>query len=154
MLSQIERNTTNPTVAVLWRLSNALGISIANFLTGGKDLPAKPSISVIPDHATPSLINTEGKTVLRILGPIELAGQFEWYELRIQPGGALISEAHEPGVVEHLSVLSGSVVVKAGDIEKNVQLGETARYSADVPHAIANDGKSVVTILLVVAHPD
>jgi transcriptional regulator with XRE-family HTH domain len=154
MLSQIERNTTNPTVAVLWRLSNALGVSITDFLAGGRSERTAPSISVVAAHETPSLINPEGKNELRILGPIELAGKFEWYELIIQPGGALISDAHEPGAREHVSVLSGSVLVRAGADEKKLRQGETARYAVDVPHAISNSGKSVATMLLVVAHPD
>ena len=154
MLSQIERNTTNQTVAVLWRLSNALGVSITDFLAGGRSERTAPSISVVAAHETPSLINPEGKNELRILGPIELAGKFEWYELIIQPGGALISDAHEPGAKEHLSVLSGSVLVRAGGEEKKLRQGETARYAVDVPHAISNPGKSAATMLLVVAHPD
>ncbi|SPD56702.1 protein of unknown function (plasmid) [Cupriavidus taiwanensis] len=36
MLSQIERNLANPTVAVLWRLANALGVNLADFLAGGR----------------------------------------------------------------------------------------------------------------------
>jgi len=154
MLSQIERNTTNPTVAVLWRLSNALGISITDFLAGGRSERAAPAISVVAAHATPALINPDGKSELRILGPIELAGKFEWYELIIQPGGALVSEAHEAGAREHLSVLSGSVVVRAGEEETKLRPGETARYAVDLPHAISNPGKSAATMLLVVAHPD
>ena len=154
MLSQIERNTTNPTVAVLWRLSNALGVSITDFLSGGRTERTAPSIAVVAAHETPSLINPDGKSELRILGPIDLAGKFEWYELVIQPGGALISDAHETGAMEHLSVLSGSVKVRAGEVEKKVRQGETARYAVDVPHAISNPGKSVAVMLLVVAHPD
>ncbi len=154
MLSQIERNTTNPTVAVLWRLSNALGVSITDFLASGRPERTAPLISVVAAHATPSLINPDGQSELRILGPIELAGKFEWYELIIQPGGSLTSEAHEPGAREHLSLLSGSAVVRAGTEETKLRQGETARYAVDVPHAISNPGKSVATMLLVVAHPD
>ena len=154
MLSQIERNTTNPTVAVLWRLSNALGVSITDFLAGGRAERAVPSISVVAAHETPSLINPDGKSELRILGPIELAGKFEWYELVIQAGGSLTSDAHEPGAKEHLSVISGGVLVRAGAEEKKLRQGETARYAVDVPHAILNPGKTAAVMLLVVAHPD
>ena len=68
-----------------------------------------------PGHATPSLRSPDGKCELRILGPIELAGQFEWYELTVQPGGRLESEAHEPGSREHLTVLgNGPLEVRSG----------------------------------------
>lgn len=150
MLSQIERNVTNPTVAVLWRLASALGISITDFLVSGKDKPKANNISIIRASETPSFINTEGKTELRILGPVELAGKFEWYELIIEAGGALVSNAHEIGTKEHLTLISGSVLVKSGEIQKKLAAGETARYNVDVEHEISNIGKSMAIMLLVV----
>jgi transcriptional regulator with XRE-family HTH domain len=153
MLSQIERNQANPTVAVVWRLANALGVPMAELL-GGADKPAPPAIATVPSHATPSLRSPDGHCELRILGPIELAGQFEWYELTVQPGGALESEPHEPGSREHLSVLSGVLEVQSADATTRLKAGETARYAVDQPHAIRNPGRSVAQALLVVVHPN
>ncbi len=152
MLSQIERNQANPTVAVVWRLANALGVPMAELL-GNADKPSQPAIATIPSHATPSLRSPDGHCELRILGPIELAGQFEWYELTVKPGGALESEPHEPGSREHLSVLSGVLEVQSAEATTRLKAGETARYAVDQPHAIRNPGKSTAQALLVVVHP-
>jgi len=151
MLSQIERNHANPTVAVVWRLANALGVQLGTLLDGER--PAVPAITTVAGHATPSLRSPDGKCELRILGPIELAGQFEWYELTVQPGGRLESEAHEPGSREHLSVLgAGALEVRSGTDVSRLQGNETARYAVDVPHAIVNPGAETVKALLVVVH--
>lgn len=152
MLSQIERNQANPTVAVVWRLANALGIPMADLL-GNAEKPAAPAIATVPSHATPSLRSPDGHCELRILGPIELAGQFEWYELTVQPGGALESEAHEPGSREHLSVLGGTLEVQSAEATTRLKAGETARYAVDQAHAIRNPGKATAHALLVVVHP-
>jgi transcriptional regulator with XRE-family HTH domain len=152
MLSQIERNLANPTVAVLWRLANALGVNLTDFL-GGATERAVGGITVVQPHAIPSLKSPDTRCDLRILGPIDLAGRFEWYELTIQAGGVLASEPHEAGTQEHLSVLSGAMMVRAGADEKKLRHGETARYAADVAHAISNGGKTTATALLVVVHP-
>ncbi|KAF7963066.1 DNA-binding protein [Cupriavidus sp. UYMU48A] len=153
MLSQIERNLTNPTVAVLWRLANALGVNLADLLSA--DAGGRPAggIALVQPHAIPALKSPDGHCELKILGPIELAGRFEWYELTIQAGGVLASEPHEAGTQEHLSVLSGAMSVQAGEEERKLRHGETARYAADVPHAIRNGGKATATALLVVVHP-
>lgn len=151
MLSQIERNQANPTVAVVWRLANALEIPLPELL--GSPAQATPSIVTVPAHATPSLRTQDERCELRILGPVEMAGQFEWYELMVQPGGVLDSQAHEPGSREHLSVLTGALEVTAGQQTQRIKTGETARYAVDQPHAIRNTGKSVATGLLVVVHP-
>ncbi|OWQ48011.1 helix-turn-helix domain-containing protein [Roseateles sp. L2-2] len=150
MLSQIERNQANPTVAVVWRLANALRVELSELLGGER--PAAPTIEVVASHGTPALSSPDGLCRLRILGPIDLAGNFEWYELTVQPGGALESAAHEPGSREHLSVLGGELEVTAGGSRQIVKTGETARYAVDGAHAIRNLSKKAATALLVVLH--
>jgi transcriptional regulator with XRE-family HTH domain len=151
MLSQIERAQANPTVAVVWRLANALGVPLGDLLASAPP-PTAPAITVVPAHATPSLRHPDGACELRILGPIDLAGQFEWYALAIQPGGALESQPHEAGTREHLTLLTGALEVQSGEAVQHLAPGETARYAADRPHAIRNPGQVEATAWLVVVH--
>jgi transcriptional regulator with XRE-family HTH domain len=150
MLSQIERGQANPTVAVVWRLAAALGVPLAELL--GDARPAEPLLATVPAHATPVMTSPDGKCELRILGPIDLAGRFEWYALTVQPGGTLASEPHEPGSREHLTVHSGTLEVRSGPESTRLRHGETARYAVDVPHRIHNPGKTAAQAWLVVLH--
>lgn len=152
MLSQIERGQANPTVAVVWRLANALDVAMGDLL-GGAPAQARAAIDVLAAHAAPAIRSPDGLCELRILGPIALAGQFEWYALSIQPGGALESQAHEKGTQEHLTNTAGTLEVRAGEQVQRIRSGETARYSADLPHRIGNVGKTVASAWLVVVHP-
>jgi mannose-6-phosphate isomerase-like protein (cupin superfamily) len=127
-------------------------VGLADFLSPEGAAAAAPAVNVIPAHSIPVIKSPDGKCELKILGPVDLAARFEWYELSIQPGGMLASEPHEMGAKEHLSVLSGAVNVQSGDSEKKVRHGESARYPVDVQHAISNPGKSVATALLVVEY--
>lgn len=150
MLSQIEREKANPTIAVAWRLANALGVGIEELLAGTpKEVE---SIRVVEPHETPTLPGAHAGYVLRILGPMELAGKFEWYELTLTPDGALVSNPHDPGTTEHLTVLHGSIEVESGESKKKLKTGGTARYEADKSHAIRNAGKTEAKALLVVIH--
>ncbi|MEX3635787.1 helix-turn-helix domain-containing protein [Paraburkholderia sp. BR14320] len=149
MLSEIERDKANPTIAVAWRLTNALGVSLDSLFAPPKSPEA---IAVSGPHDIPTLSGHEAKYQLRVWGPIELAGKFEWYELTLQPGGALVSNAHEPGTREHLTVLHGSIEIDAAGATKRLKVADTARYVADEPHAIRNVGKSEAKALLVVIH--
>jgi XRE family transcriptional regulator, regulator of sulfur utilization len=151
MLSQIERAQANPTVAVVWRLAGALGVAIGELL--GEARAAEPLLATVPAHATPLLAGPDGRCTLRILGPIELAGRFEWYQLSVAPGGSLDSRPHEPGSREHLTVTHGTLEVQAGAEQARLRHGETARYAVDVPHRIHNPGKTAAQALLVVIHP-
>jgi quercetin dioxygenase-like cupin family protein len=151
MLSQIERNQANPTVAVVWRLANALDVPLAELLQGAP-ASALPRITTVASHATPTMQAPDGSWELRILGPIEQAGHVEWYRLRLQPGAALVSQAHEPGSREHLTVLSGRVRVEAGEASTVLSEGETARYAADQAHALRQEGDTACEALMVVMH--
>jgi transcriptional regulator with XRE-family HTH domain len=152
MLSQIERNQANPTVAVVWRLANALDVPLAELLQGAP-ASTSPHITTVAAHATPAMRAPDESWELRILGPIELAGQFEWYRLELQPGAALVSEAHEPGSREHVTVLSGGLRVESGEARTALVAGETARYAADQAHALRQEGNEAAVALLVVMHP-
>jgi quercetin dioxygenase-like cupin family protein len=83
---------------------------------------------------------------------MDLAGKYEWYELTLQPGGELASQAHDPGTNEHLTVVTGTVELEVGAEKRKIKHGATARYPADQNHAIRNAGKTEAKALLVVVH--
>ena len=148
MLSQIERNRTNPTFATVWRLTNALGIGLEEVLRNGE---TEKTIDLVPGHAVPTIRSADGKCLLRILGPLDMAGSVEWYELIAEPGAALVSQAHDAGTTEHLSVLEGSFTVESGDQSMEVAPEATGRFRADQTHAIRNPGQETARAFLVVA---
>lgn len=150
MLSQIEREKTNPTIAVAWRLANALGVGIGELLESENRVTER--IRVLEAHELPTLPGDHAGYVLRILGPMELAGNFEWYELTLAPNGVLASTPHDPGASEHLTVLQGTIEVDVDGEQKKLKVGATARYQADRPHGIRNAGKTEARALLVVIH--
>ncbi|MFC7048155.1 helix-turn-helix domain-containing protein [Emcibacter nanhaiensis] len=151
MLSQIERGRTNPTVATLWSLTAPLGIDLADLLDSkGEDQATRHEISVLPSHQCPAIQSADGKCSLRILGPIDLVSQMEWYDMQIEPGGILESEPHSAGTREHITVLEGALRISNGLHQQDLAAGDTARYEADIPHAIENIGKSKARAMLVV----
>lgn len=150
MLSQIEREKANPTIAVAWRLANALGIGIGELLSANSETPE--AVHVLEPHETPTLPGHHSGYVLRILGPMDLAGKFEWYELTLAPNGMLKSNPHDPGTMEHLTLISGSVEVEVDGAARMLKIGGTARYAADRPHVIRNCGENEAKAMLVVIH--
>ena len=103
-------------------------------------------------HELPTLPGDHAGYLLRILGPMEMAGQFEWYELTLAPGGVLASSPHDPGATEYLTLLQGAVELDVDGETRKLKAGATARYLADRNHAIRNPGKSEAKALLVVVH--
>src|SRR4051812_40149988 len=67
MLSQVEREKANPTIAITWRLANALGVGIGELLAS-ESKQIEP-IRMLEPHETPTLPGDHAGYVLRILGP-------------------------------------------------------------------------------------
>ncbi|MGE3244879.1 MAG: helix-turn-helix domain-containing protein [Beijerinckiaceae bacterium] len=135
IISQIERNETNPTLATIWRLSQALDVSIDRFLKTAED---EPFLEKSTRADTPVLTTDDGKCSLTIIGWIKTVEWLQWYDFRAEPGGALESDPHQRGSVECLSVIEGELEVEVGGISERVTAGETLRYRCDRVHVIRN----------------
>lgn len=135
MVSQIERGESSPTIATLWNLTRALQVDFAGLLEDGQS----DSIEVLRSADVPSIENHGTGCTIRILSPPEDAGRHEVYELRFVEGGVLDSQPHRRGAREHLTVIEGKLLITSGDAHQNIGQGDTARYSADVPHRIESD---------------
>jgi transcriptional regulator with XRE-family HTH domain len=133
IISQIERNETNPTLATIWRLSQALDISIERVLATADD---EPFIEKSSRGDTPILVSEDGKLRLAIIGWIKTLEWLQWYDVTSEPGGMLDSEAHQRGSVECLSILEGEFEVEVGGLVQRARAGETLRYRCDRPHSV------------------
>jgi transcriptional regulator with XRE-family HTH domain len=137
IISQIERNETNPTLSTVYRLSRALDTTIDEVLrTDGQQ--------VFLEHQSksgvPILESQDGLCRLAIAGPLNLVEHVQWYDFRARPKGILESDPHPPGTVEHLYMLAGEIEVTAGDEVKRIRTGEALRFRGDLPHKIENVG--------------
>jgi transcriptional regulator with XRE-family HTH domain len=135
IISQIERNETNPTLATIWRLSQALDVSIEKVLQAAED---EPFVEKSSRADTPILVSDDGKCRLAIIGWIKTVEWLQWYDFRAEPGGVLESDSHQRGSIECLSVLEGELEVEVGGDVDIARTGDTLRYRCDRPHLIRN----------------
>ena len=150
MLSQIERNGVNPTVAVALRIAQAFGIALGTLV----DAPAVAAkIEVVRSDDRSTHFRSDKDCRIRTLSPLHLEKAVEFYELRIRPGGAIRSAPHFSGTREILTVHQGSVRVISGGAAQDLRAGDSAHYPADVPHEIVNAGRDTVIAYLVDLYP-
>lgn len=152
IISQIERNETNPTISTVIRLSRALDTTIDEVLRPG----ASPNfIEYQSRSGIPLLESQDGLCRLAIAGPLNLVELIQWYDFRARPGGVLESDPHPPGTIEHLYVLSGEIEIRVGEEMRSIQAGESLRYRGDLPHRLRNcgAGEAHATMVLVLRPP-
>jgi transcriptional regulator with XRE-family HTH domain len=146
MLSQIERNEANPTLAVTFRIAQAFGMNIAELL---ESPGAQSSIQTIRSNDRAHIFRSDPDCQIRTLSPLNLEKDVEFYEIRLGPGGALRSAPHFTGTREYLSVQKGRIRLESGGDREELHAGDSASYRADVPHALINTGRTEALIYLV-----
>jgi transcriptional regulator with XRE-family HTH domain len=149
MLSQIEREQANPTLAVTLRIARAFGLTLGELL----ELPgAASAVTVIraDDHAYHYRSDQDCR--IRTLSPLNLEKDVEFYEVRLQPGGALRSSPHFEGTREFLTLQKGRMRIESAGDGEELEAGDSASYRADVPHALINAGKTEALAFLIVIY--
>jgi transcriptional regulator with XRE-family HTH domain len=138
IISQIERNETNPTISTVYRLSKALDTTIEEVL---KEDAETNFVEHQTRSAVPILESEDGLCRLAIAGPLNLVEQLQWYDFQARLGGVLESDPHPPGTIEHLYILQGEVEVTVGSEQRSFRAGEAVRYRGDRPHRLTNTGQ-------------
>ena len=146
MLSEIEREKANPTLAVTFRIATAFGMSIAELIESSE---RQATIQVVRAQDRGQVYRTDKQGQIRTLSPLNLEKDVEFYEVTLRLGGELRSNPHYEGTREFLTVQSGKVRVESAGDATELERGDSATYRADVPHAILNVGDGEAVLFLV-----
>jgi len=149
MLSQVERGTTSPTLAVAARIATGLDLSLSQLLRLDED----GHVVVVRrgqgrkrrrgghrvEELTPPLPGQRADVSLHRLGPGAVTG------------GADDPPIHEPGSRETAVVLEGTVTLAVEGQRYQLRAGDSVTFDADLPHHFENNGEKPVELLAVVA---
>ena len=149
MLSQIERGAANPTLVTGYKISRAFGLGLSDLV---QDQEEAEGIGVIRAADKRYHYRSDKQCSIRTLSPLHLEKDVEFYELILTPNGVLRSAPHFEGTREFLTVQKGKVRLESADDSNELNRGDSAKYRADVPHAITNIGRGEAHIFLVVIY--
>jgi|TARA_B110000459_G_scaffold165167_1_gene182661 transcriptional regulator with XRE-family HTH domain len=146
ILSQIERNISNPTVSTMMRIADALEETLSGFFMNideGKSSPIETS------KETPNISSKDGLCELSILGAGETVSWLQWYVLTMKPKGQLPSRSHGSNTFENITVISGEVVVYLKKQSETLKAGDTFRFPTNQEHTLMNKSKTISKVLMV-----
>jgi transcriptional regulator with XRE-family HTH domain len=146
MLSEIEREKANPTLAVTFRIAGAFAMTIAELIETSEKQAA---IQVVRASDRGQVYRSDKNCQIRTLSPLNLEKDVEFYEVTLRPGGELRSTPHYEGTREFLTVEGGAVRLESAGDSSELTRGDSATYRADVPHAIINVGEGEAVLFLV-----
>ena len=145
MLSQIEQERANPTVATVWKIARGLEISLQDLLGTGAE---RARFQVIRRGNAPLL--KEKGCEIQVISPVEMVEDLELYLLRFAPGGELKSSPHFARTEEIAAVIRGKFEIVSGDNACALEEGDAAVYAADARHSIRNLTRKEAELFLAV----
>lgn len=147
MLAKIVEGSRHPTVDILWKIVNALGIRLTSLLSFGY----QRDFALTRSADTPRFGSRDGGFMSRALSPFQCGRPFEFYGVELAPGAQQQFAAHPPRTYENLTVHAGQVELIVGrDPPKLLRAGDWTQFQADVPHRYRNLGAEPASLYLVV----
>lgn len=145
MLAQIEKGEVNPTISVLWKISNGYKVSFTSLVENKGE-----SVSVIRQSDLTPLSEDEGRYQNYPIFSFEEKTLFETYRIVIQPEGSLSAQPHLRGAEEYITVFAGQVEITVGDQVFSLSRGDSIRFRADVSHAYQNTGTETTELSMLI----
>lgn len=145
-LVALERGDTNPTLATLVRLADALDVSVSSLL----EQTPSPAMQVANMANSPQLWTSPAGSWARLLLTTEPPTPTEIWRWHLQPGDTYPSHPHPSGITESVSVLSGTLRLSVGNVERTLGPGATAAYPANVEHTYTAISRRACQLLMSV----
>ena len=134
MLSSVERGRKAPTVVVLARIAEGLGVTAAQLL-------AEPEPVLVRRAAEQDVVDEPGGWQRTILTPVVPGVNFEWIRSVLPPHcDAGEYPAYAGGSHEYVFVETGTLRLTVGETVTELGAGDSAYFAADAVHGYANPG--------------
>ncbi|MBR3118938.1 XRE family transcriptional regulator [Oceanobacillus profundus] len=133
-LIKVEHGEANPTLSVIWKIADGLKISITELLEMESD------VSIIRKGNGVKLSSSDK---LFVAEPLFRSRSFELYRGYLQGRSEYVSEAHQPGVIEFVTVMSGELTMELDGEVHHLNAFDSIRFKGDRLHKYVNPSSSV-----------
>ena len=151
MLVEIEQKRTNPSIATVCRIANALNVGLAEILY------EKPASARVVQHTSATgkefWRTAAGSTAVLIDAARVLNVGGELWRWSLAPSETFPGAGHPEGTQEFLYVLRGTLAVDVAGETAQCGAHESLRVRADAPHSYRNPGGVVCEFVMCVVEP-
>jgi transcriptional regulator with XRE-family HTH domain len=149
MLVSIEQGTTNPSIATLLRISDALGVGLPAMVTPPE--PYRVQVTRRSDRAALWTSSTGGRALLATgTEPPDVVELWDWI---LGPGDEHRSESHSRGTRELLLLLDGEITLEVDGQDHTLVTGDAASFPGDISHGYRNTSDHAARFTLAVFEP-
>jgi transcriptional regulator with XRE-family HTH domain len=146
MLSQVERDLTNPSIRVVTGIRRALGAEVSDLFQEPPKVPQDPEF-VRRASRRPRLEFAQlSKELLSSGGNHNL----QFMILHIQPGGSSGDSPLRYPAEKGGMILSGALILKVGNDEAHLAEGDSFVFDSSQPHSFRNPLSEVTKVLWII----
>ncbi len=149
-LAAIEGGLGTPRLRTLWALADAFEIPFGVLLSGAPC--ATTSFHVLRVAESHMVDSTDGGFRSRSLSAAGDPREPEVYEVTLAPGWREEAAPHAVDTFEHIVVVRGVVIVRAGTSEATLGVGDVVFFRADRPHVYRNPGRLETVLHLTMTY--
>jgi quercetin dioxygenase-like cupin family protein len=141
--ANLESGGSNPTLAVLVKVANALQVPVEELIGSPRAVVKLYKAEALP-------VTLRGRVKLRKLLPDVIAG-LEIDRMEFPPGAYMAGVPHTPGTREYLTCESGAVQLSVGGEAWELAPGDVLVFRGDQKHGYRNPGTDTAVAYSVVA---
>ena len=149
-LVALEAGRITPTLRSLWALAEFFEVPFGVLISGAPC--ATTSFHVLRSDGSLVVDSAGGGFRTRALSAAGDPREPEVYEVTLAPGWIENAEPHAPETFEHLVVVRGALIVRAGNALATLGPGDVVFFRADVPHVYENPGAQDAVIHLTMSY--
>lgn len=146
MLGQIETGKSAPTINLLGRIAEALGVSVSGLISS----PSVKGTTVIPHDRATIVASSEGGFISRALFPWGEAPNVEVYEVTVAPHFIEAFRPCPPVSKKTVVIIAGQLEITVGhDAPVRLARGDAALFNGDTAHSFFNPADEDAKALLI-----
>jgi transcriptional regulator with XRE-family HTH domain len=143
-LALVESGGGNPSLDTLAALATALGVPVGTLVT-----TPTATVRLVRAGAGTHLEYADPRMSAELLASTGRRGITEVYWLQADAGGARTADAHVPGTIEHVLVVSGRMRIGPAEAPVELAPGDLLTFHADLPHhyeGLAPESRAVLLL--------
>ncbi|WP_078394114.1 helix-turn-helix domain-containing protein [Shouchella patagoniensis] len=143
-LIKIEKGEANPTLSVIWKLSNGLGLPITELLSVDAEVDIARTTESVKMASADSVFIAEPLFQFHRLA--------ECYRGYLQANSTYTAEAHRPGVTESVTVMSGTLSIEVDGVVYHLNEYDSIRFKGDRTHIYSNESNTTAVLHFVISY--
>lgn len=149
MISQVERDLVSPSISTLWKITQALDVSIGYFFD---EEPKTDTFPIVRRNQRKKISASNNNALYELLSP-DLNRKIEFLYITIKAGdssslGLVTHEGEEGGIV-----IKGTLKILMEDQEYILNEGDSIYFDSTIPHRYINIGDEVCESIWAMTPP-